>query len=206
MRTARRGLISSCVLMLCVIPTPAQEKNDGPSNEKAQKTYKEALKCLLERRTDFALGALKKADKQDDGKVPGVPARNGQVRNAARRMEDAELGAEELVAEAQDERSKALAHYQFAVLLMSEGLQRHKEEYFARVHEEASKAIAAYAKFPDAMFIDGRALAQLKQDEAAKSKFDEFVKLKPEGDANRGRALRFISQPELARARIAPCF
>ena len=36
MRTARRGLISSCVLMLCVIPTPAQEKMTGPRMKSAE--------------------------------------------------------------------------------------------------------------------------------------------------------------------------
>ena len=152
------------------------------------------------------MGAFRKATSRTTGKCLACQREMVKYGMQLGEWKTAELGAEELVAEAQDERSKALAHYQFAVLLMSEGLQRHKEEYFARVHEEASKAIAAYAKFPNAMFIDGRALAQLKQDEAAKSKFEEFVKLKPEGDPNRRRALRFISQPELARARMAPAF
>ncbi len=49
-------------------------------------------------------------------------------------------------------------------------------------------------------------LAQLKRDDEAKARFEQFVKAKPTEDPNRGRALRFISRPELARARMAPPF
>jgi thiol-disulfide isomerase/thioredoxin len=85
-------------------------------------------------------------------------------------------------------------------------LEKHKDELFSRSHEEMSKALAAYANFPDAVFADGAALAHLHQDDAAKARFQEFVKLRPEGDVDRQRALRFISDPELARARMAPPF
>jgi hypothetical protein len=66
--------------------------------------------------------------------------------------------------------------------------------------------LAAQPKFPGAIFADGQALAHLKQDDAAKARFEEFVKMRPEDSPDRQRALRFISQPELARARRAPPF
>ncbi len=56
------------------------------------------------------------------------------------------------------------------------------------------------------MYADGRILAYLKQDDAAKAQFEQFVKMRPEGDPDRQRALRYISQPELARAKMAPPF
>ena len=62
------------------------------------------------------------------------------------------------------------------------------------------------ANFPDAIYVDGQILARLKQDDAAKKQFEQFVKMRPEGDPNRQRALRYISEPELARARMAPPF
>jgi hypothetical protein len=37
---------------------------------------------------------------------------------------------------------------------------------------------------------DGRALAQLKQDDAAKARFEQFTKLRPAEDPERQRALR----------------
>lgn len=81
-----------------------------------------------------------------------------------------------------------------------------KDELFTRAHEEMLQALATGAKFPAAIYADGLVLAQLKQDDAAKARFEEFVKLQLESDPDRQRALRYISQPELARARMAPPF
>src|ERR1700690_4171077 len=69
-----------------------------------------------------------------------------------------------------------------------------------------TRALAAVSNFPDAYFVDGRALAHLKQDDAAKKQFEQFVKMKPEDDPNHQRALRFIGDPDLARAKMAPAF
>jgi len=57
---------------------------------------------------------------------------------------------------------------------MNEGLQKHKDEYFNRVHEECLKAIPTDTKFPDAILLDGRALAQLHQDGPAKERFEQY--------------------------------
>lgn len=51
-----------------------------------------------------------------------------------------------------------------------------------------------------------RLLAQLHQDDAAKDRFEQFVKMKPDDDPNRQGALRYIKRPALARARMAPPF
>src|SRR4029077_17810957 len=87
-----------------------------------------------------------------------------------------------------------------------EALSKHKEELFRRVHDEMTKALAVHANFPSAVYLDGRALAHLKQDDAAKAQFERFVTMRPPEDTDRQRALRYISQPELARAKMAPPF
>jgi len=74
------------------------------------------------------------------------------------------------------------------------------------VHDEVSKVLVAYPNTPDAVLLDGKALAQLKQDDAAKTRFTQFVKMKPAESPDRQRALRYIERPELARARMAPPF
>jgi thiol-disulfide isomerase/thioredoxin len=89
---------------------------------------------------------------------------------------------------------------------MQEGLQKHKDEYFTRSHEELSKVLAAFPKTPGAVLLDGKVLAQLKRDDEAKAKFEQFVKMKSADDAERQRALRYVERPELARARMAPPF
>ena len=202
MRFARICLASICVLT----PVLAQEKTDGPTNEKAQKTYKEALEHLHDRRTDWALDTFKKADKQDGGHCLACQRQMIKYGVELGEWKTAELAAEEMVAEAQGNRETAIAHYQLAMVLFSEGQQKHKDEIFARAHEESSKALAAYSNFPDAVLIDGKTLAQLRQDDAAKARFEQYVKMKPADDPDRQRALRFISRPELVRARMAPPF
>ena len=106
-------------------------------------------------------------DKQDGGHCVACQK---QVIKFGVELEDwkaAETAGQEMVAEAQGDRSMALAHYEFASVLMTEGMVRKKDEYLARAHEEICRALAAFANFPDAIFIDGQLLARLQQDQAA---------------------------------------
>jgi thiol-disulfide isomerase/thioredoxin len=207
MRALTAGWILTCALAcLMARDLRAQEKKDGPTNEKAQKTYKEALDRLHERNPVAALGEFKKADKQDGGRCLACQKEMIHYGTKFGEWKTAELAAEEMVAEAQDPRSAALAHYQFASVLMTEGFERRKTEYFARAHQEFVKTLAAVSNFPDAYFLDGRALALLKRDDEARARFEQFAKMKPEKDVNRLRALRYIANPELARANMAPSF
>jgi len=153
-----------------------------------------------------ALEGFKKADKQDDGHCQACQGKMIKYGVQLGDWKAAELAAQEMVGEAQGKQDLAIAHHQAAVVYMDEGLDRRKDEYFAHAHEELTAALAAYSNFPDAVFLDGQALARLQQDDAAKARFEQFVKMKPEGDPNRQRALRYIGRPDLARARMAPAF
>ena len=202
MRVTRTGL----VFALFAVPVLAQDRPDGPTDEKAQKTYKHALELLHDHRPDYALEAFKKADKQDGGHCQAWQKQMLKYGSELGEWKTTELGTEEMVANAPPGKETAIAHFQSAVVFMREGLQKHKYKYFTRTHEEATKALTAYPSFPDAMFLDGRALAHPKQDDRAKARFEQFVKLRPASDPERQRASRFVSRPELARARMAPPF
>ena len=184
----------------------AQDTTGGPTNPKAQKTYQGGLEELRMHMTGAALGSFKKADKQDGGHC--VACQKQMIKYGAELgdWKTAEIAAEEGVAEAQGDINVALAHYEFGMVLMKEGQTRHKGEFFARAHDEFTKALASVSNFPNAILADGRALAYLKQDDAAKARFTQFVNMRPPEDVNRQRALRYISEPELARARMAPPF
>ena len=192
--------------MSCATTLLAQEKIEGPTNEKAQKTYKQALEYLNKGMKDAALDKFKKADQQDGGHCLPCKKRIIQYGIELQDWKAAEAAAGEAASQAQGNRDLALAHYEFGVVLFREGLEKNKDELFNRAHEEMTKALEAFANFPDAIFADGQALARLKQDDAAKTKFEQFVKMRPADDLTRKRALRFINQPELARARMAPAF
>lgn len=204
-------LVSILLLALPQVNSPVGSKDkppqpDGPANEKAQKTYKSALEALHVRDEVRALEGFKKADKQDDGHCLACQAKMIHYGVRLADWKAAELATQEMVSEARGKQEIAMAHHQAAVVYMDRALQDRKDEFFDRAHEELSAAIAAYSNFPDAIFLDGQALSHLQRDEEAKARFEQFVKMRPEGDANRQRALRYVARPELARARMAPAF
>jgi thiol-disulfide isomerase/thioredoxin len=196
----------SFVMFSLLAPALAQEKPEGPTDERGQKTYKQAMDAVHENRFESALGDFKKADKQDGGHCLGCQKQMIKLGIEFSEWKTAEMAAEEMLAEAQGEKATAIAHYEFAWVLMKEGAQKHKDEFFSRAHEEAAKALDAYPHFPDALFLDGEALARIRQDDAAIDRFRQYVKLRPTEDPDHQRALRYIARPELARARMSPPF
>jgi thiol-disulfide isomerase/thioredoxin len=187
------------------IPLVGQDKANGPTDEKAKKTYREALDYLRQRKILAALESFKKADKQDGGHCVACQQKMIKYGTEFGEWKFAEIAAEEMAEQAQGD-DVATAHYQLGMVLMNEALYRHKDELFGRVHDEMGKALAAHPNFPKALYMDGLALAHLKQDDAAKAQFERFLPLRPPDDPERQRAVRYISQPELARARMAPPF
>jgi thiol-disulfide isomerase/thioredoxin/Tfp pilus assembly protein PilF len=183
-----------------------QNADDGPTNDKARKTYAEALDYLHRRMTVQAFESFKKADKQDDGHCRACQKQVIRHGMELGEWKAAEQAGEEIVAEAQTPKEVALAHYQLGIILLTEGVNRHKDDVLKRAHEEMTKALDAAPKFPNAVLADGRILAHLKQDDAAKARFQQFVDMKPEDSPDRERAMRYIAQPELARARTVPPF
>ncbi len=179
---------------------------DGPANEKAKKTFQEALEQEKKHSKVWALEGFKKANKQDDEHCVACQRKMVAYGVELGDWKTAETAAGELVAEAQGEKAVAIAHYQFGRVLLEEGIDKKKEELFTRAHDEFVKAVGSYGNFPDAIFNDGLALAHLKQDDAAKTRFEQFANMHTTDDPDRQRALRFASQPELARARMAPPF
>ena len=199
-----RGLL--VVVASLAISAVAQNDADGPTNEKARKTYQQGLEDLHQHQTGFALESFKKADKQDEGHCRACQKKMIQYGIELGEWKTAETAGEEMVAQAHGDKELALAHYQLGIILKTEGLERRKDELFARAHEEMTKALASAPNFPNAVFADGQVLAHLKQDDAARKQFEQFVKMRPEDDPVRQRALRYIAEPELARARMAPAF
>ncbi len=194
------------VFILSGTPLRAQDQPEGPKSEKAQKSYKEALEYVHKHRTDFALDSFKKADRQDEARCTACQKKMIQYGLELHDWKAAQTAAEEMVREARGDKTVALAHFELGYVLFTEGLDKHKDELFTRAHDEFTKSLASFGNFPEAVLSNGRALAHLKQDDAAKAQFEKYVKMKPESDPLRQRVLRYISEPELARARMAPAF
>ncbi len=204
---------SGCVvafLVFAVLLTSAraqtQASAEGPTDEKARKTYQHALELAKKHELQFAFDDFRKADKQDDGRCIDCKKKIIKYGIELHEWKTAAAAATELAARAQGAKEVALAHYQCGLVYMYQGLDKKKDEFFSNAHEEFGKALTAVANFPDAVFADGQALARLEQDDAAKARFEQFAKMPGAQEVDRQRALRFISQPELARAKMAPAF
>src|SRR5947209_11905339 len=198
--------VGFALLLVSTTLLPAQDNQDGPKNDKAQKTYRQGLSDARQNKIQEALDSFKKADKQDDNHCRACQKLIVKYATDLRDWKAAESAATEWVAQAQGDKDTAIAHFELGMVLLRQGVQKHKEELFQRAHDEFVRALSTVANFPQAVFADGQALAQLKQDDAAKGQFEKFAKMKPEGDLDRQLALRYISQPALARARMAPAF
>jgi len=190
---------------LCT-PAFAQDNSDGPTNEKAQKTYKQALEELHSHHIDMALDSFKKADKQDGGHCVACQKKMIKYGTELHDWKTAEAAAQELIGEAQEPKQVAAAHYELGALFRQQALEKHKDDMFSRVHDEMTKAITADANYRKAYYLDGLALARLRQDDAAKAQFQRFIDLTKADLPDRQRAERYITDTELARANMAPPF
>lgn len=204
MRSAAILLVICCTLT----PLKAQQANDneGPTSEKARKTYNQGLEYLNKHQHGLALDSFKKADKQDGGHCLGCQRKILKYAVELHDWKSAEAAGEQMIASAQGNKNLAIAHYSLGMVWMNEALSKKKDELYAGAHDEMTKALTSYPNFPNAIFIDGQALAHLNQDDAAKAQFEKFVKMETTDDLDRRRALRYISEPSLARARMAPAF
>ena len=201
----------SGILLASVIfaaPTLGQTTgSEGPTDEKAKKTYEHALEeAKSTRGIIFALDDFKKADKQDGGRCRACQRQMVKYGIKLQEWKTAEFAAAEMIEGARDQKEIALAHYQYAVVLIDEAQEKHKQEIFSHAHDELEKALSAFQNFPDAVYLDGVALGSLGQDAAAKERFEQFVKVRPASDPQRQRAVRYLARPELVRARMVPPF
>jgi thiol-disulfide isomerase/thioredoxin/outer membrane protein assembly factor BamD (BamD/ComL family) len=179
---------------------------DGPTDPKAQKTYENARDWLKRRDYSSALDDFKKADKQDGGHC--VACQHDIIKYGLRigDFKAADAATQEMIADAKDQKSAALAHEERAVVLYEEAGVKNKDDIYAESDKEYKAALAAYPTFPEALYGDGLVLAHLKQDDAAKAQFERFVSMTKENSPQRQRAQRYAERPELARLRMAPAF
>lgn len=224
MRFALLGTVIALILFVSHRPMSAQAAQTGPvgqasgshppnavntqepTDPKARKTFDEGVNLTRRHMFDFAVGKFKKADQQDGGRCISCQNHMRACAIEARDWKSAEFASQKLLAEAQGNEAAAKAHYEMGFVLLREGMDKRKTEILSRAHDEFAAALKLAPNFPQALFADGTALSYLNQDDAAKARFADFVKTAGPNDPDERRAERFIAEPELARARMAPPF
>jgi hypothetical protein len=128
------------VVLICLAGSSfARQDTEGPTDEKAQRTYKEASEYLQKHMNESALDAFKKADKQDGGHCMACQKKMIKYGILLADWKTAEQAANELVTEAKAPTELALAHYEVAIVLMDEGMVKRKDEFYSGAHDELTK-------------------------------------------------------------------
>jgi thiol-disulfide isomerase/thioredoxin len=178
----------------------------GPADPKAKKTFDDAIKLMREHKWIFALDGFRKADKQDGGHC--LPCEY-QAWNAAIQMGDfkaARAQAELMLSNVTSPGDKAHAEFFVGRTNLAEGIRDKREEAFVAAEAAFSEALRIRPNYADYLYDEAVALAYLKRDDAAKQRFQEFLKYARKDDVDYARAQRFVERPELARAKMAPNF
>jgi thiol-disulfide isomerase/thioredoxin len=200
-----RLVMVTAVALLITGGALAQEAQ-GPADAKAQKTFQTAMDWVREHKYGAAVDSFKKADKQDGGHCDECARRIIKYALEDGNYKDAEVAAQQLIADAKDPQAQAQAHQNRAGLLMKEAQPKGKPELFAEADREYQAALTLTPDDKAANYYDGMALAHLNQDDAAKARFRKFLEVAGANNVDRLRAQRFIENVDLARARMAPAF
>ncbi len=184
----------------------ATRATQTPTDAKAKATFADAQILMKGHNFVFALEGFQKADKQDGGHcIPCEMAAYkaaGQI-NDFKAEREAAAALLEHVTSAVD---KATAHYMAGAACLADGVANHHEKQLEAADGEFRAALQMQPENATCLFGDGRTLAYLKQDGAARERFQEFLRVVSPSDVDYARAQRFAERPELARARVAPNF
>lgn len=178
----------------------------GPSNPKAQKTFQDAVKWAQQGDYTAAIDLFRKANTQDGGHCEECAHKIVKYGEQVGDFKAAESAAQQLIADAKDARATATAHLECAAVLYREGLTKNKSEIFTDADREFQAVLSAFPNDANAQFYDGMSLAHLNQDDAARQHFERVLTVTGKDDVMRQRAQRYLANPELARARMAPPF
>ena len=198
---------SLACLLFAAFSLPATAQQSGPTDVKAQKTYADAVQAAKGRDQQQALELFRKADKQDGHHCIACALHAADFDLKLGNLKQLHEEVAEIDGLHAPVSTQAAAHYLLGVGELRNGQQDHKDRDFADADAELQKVIALNTEDKRAAtYLDGVALANLHQDEAAKARFHAFLETARPGSVEYGRAERFQSRPELARARMAPPF
>ena len=191
-----------CLLLLVSAHAVPQS---GPTDPKAQKSYAEAEDLLKRHQNAWALDGFKKAAKQDGHCI----ACDEQIINLGLEMDDykaAMSAGQHIVTLVHHPKDIATAHYMFGTALLRAGAAKHKDDLLNQAQQEYKAALEADPTLQTAIFGEAMVLAWLNQDDAAKARFADYLKVANPAKAEYKRAQRYSDRPELVRARMAPAF
>lgn len=202
-------LVAAVTVATVHIPASAQPGNGKPgepSNPKARKLFAEAEDLQQHGRERTAIDTYRKANKEDGGHCFDCLRSAYTLAMGIGDFRTARAAVEEGMAGAQNDAERAMTHFWLGMAWQREGVQGKKDKDFVESCNEFKATLALDPLFTAAHFSYGVSLANLHQDDDARSQFNAFLKQDKELLTLHPRALRFAEHVDLARGRIAPAF
>jgi len=183
------------------VPKPGE-----PTDPKARKTYAAAMDWQRHGADDIALDEFRKANKQDGGRCFECLRHAYSLAVKLDAYKDAVELARGLQQVAQTDKEKSAVDFRLAIALQEQGIKEKNDKCIAESADDFKLALALDPGLARAHYHYGVTLALLKQDEAARAEFSEFLEQDRKNPTLHPRAERFVDHVELARAKMAPPF
>ncbi len=187
-------------------PTESSATSYGPTNLNAQKSYDEAVKQLERGHAASALSGFRSADAQEGGHCFMCELEAWDAAMQAADFKMAEEQATTMLGNVTAPAMKAKAEFMLGKAWLADGLKESLNKDFVAAEAAFQAALQLKPDDLDCIYEDGKALAYLNHDDQATARFQSFLKLAGPNDLNYARVQRFISQPDQARAPLAPNF
>lgn len=195
----------TCAAFACAAERPTSNPGE-PADAKARITFITAGEFQQHQLYAEAIDRYRKANQQDGRRCTECLQRAYTLAMQIGSYKDAEDIGKEMLAQAGDVASQAAAHYRTALAAQNAGVETHKKDCFLRSSREFSRALQQMPQLYPAHFGLGINDAHLHQDAQARREFSLFLAKDRSSLILRQRAQRFLRNPGLARATMAPSF
>jgi thiol-disulfide isomerase/thioredoxin/Flp pilus assembly protein TadD len=209
-----KKLAFACVaMMLVVVPcawgqadaaSAAPAADDFHSNPKFVDAMKEAKLLEHSRQMIFAIDDYKKANKLAGGKCMECLHGLYTVSMKVGEYKDAIAASTQMEALAKEPKEKSAAAVYRGEALLVQGGEKPNAAHLEAAHAAFQDAITLNSKNANALFFDGKTLAQMGKIEEARTDFQQCVSCVTPNDPARLRAEHFAENPELATHKMAP--
>ncbi|HEY1805598.1 MAG TPA: redoxin domain-containing protein [Terracidiphilus sp.] len=208
MLAARFAIGTAALLLACVALHAASDqlKPGEPTDPKARKTFAGAADWEKHGNKVAAIDDYRKANKQDGGHCTQCLSRAYSLAMEIGGYKDAESIARDWLSIAATDADRAANHLRLGMALLREGTGQKKDAVFSESCDEFKTVLSLDPSFAVAHYALGQALANLHQDDAARTEFKIFMAHASTDSSLRERAARYAERPDLARARMAPPF
>lgn len=206
--------VSFCQLLLVAVFAVVQlttlslygETSDSQKNLHEQKVLANAQQYEKAHQFVAAIDAYKKANKIADGQCVQCLTKLSELyRKTGDNKKSAEAAAqlEQIVSAPADKAQAAILQ---GAAWLREGMKHKKHELLAQADAQFHRALQLQPDDIDAVYLDGMTLGRMGNDADAHAAFAKCAASKTLDPIFRARALRYLTDPALVRAQMAPGF